>query len=471
MRAMPLASFVIGAVAAAGCAIAAVLTGQMTLFFLPAAIVALLVAMHRPHLLFYALIASIPWSIEYNFTPSLGTDLPDEPLMLLTSFSIVLFLVASRKKEWLRPLWSPLGLLLALQFGWMLLTVVNSTLPLVSVKYALAKCWYLAAFIVAPVVFFREKRHVRNTARILAMSMMAFTLTGLIRHAGYGFTFSKINDSLYPFFRNHVNYSALLVCVIPLLALHYREARPGARKHWALVLLGVALGALFLSYARGAWLALITGGLAYLVLRRRWLLRTYVIVLVAVTLGVFALVRNDKYLAFAHDYNSTIFHTNFEDHLVATYQFKDVSTAERFYRWVAGVRMVKDRWETGFGPNTFYQHYQGYAVPAFKTWVSKNEEHSTVHNYFLLTLIEQGVIGLILLLVMLGCFFATVQRLYATLPDPFWKNAIAAVTVVMVMLCTVNFLSDLVETDKLGSLFYLCLAVVMGRTRSYDPRS
>ncbi|MBK8701983.1 MAG: hypothetical protein IPN29_21405 [Saprospiraceae bacterium] len=33
--------------------------------------------------LFYLFFALVPFSIEYNFTPSLGTDLPSEPIMLL----------------------------------------------------------------------------------------------------------------------------------------------------------------------------------------------------------------------------------------------------------------------------------------------------------------------------------------------------------------------------------------------------
>jgi O-antigen ligase len=30
-----------------------------------------------------------------------------------------------------------------------------------------------------------------------------------------------------------------------------------------------------------------------------------------------------------------------------------------------------------------------------------------------------------------------------------------------VMTCTVNFLSDLIETDKIGSVFYLCIAALI----------
>ncbi|MGN6399401.1 MAG: hypothetical protein ACTHMD_03040, partial [Flavisolibacter sp.] len=109
----------------------------------------------------------------------------------------------------------------------------------------------------------------------------------------------------------------------------------------------------------------------------------------------------------------------------------------------------------------FYENYKSYAVPAFKTWVSKNEEHSTVHNYFLLLIIEQGFVGLLLFLLLLGSLFWYAQKIYHRTREQFWKTTIAAVSAILVMICTVNFLSDLIETDKVGSVFYLSVAVLI----------
>jgi O-antigen ligase len=219
--------------------------------------------------------------------------------------------------------------------------------------------------------------------------------------------------------------------------------------------------ALYLSFARGAWLALVTGGAAYFLLKRKLLFAAFVTTILLSAGIVFWLVDNNRYLRFAHDYNTTIYHTNFREHLIATYQLKDVSTAERYYRWIAGVRMSEDSWQTGFGPNTFYEHYKSYTVPAFKTWVSKNEERSTVHNYFLLLLIEQGVIGMLLFIVLLGTLFWYVQRNFHDTGSESEKRIWAVLAVIITMICVVNFLSDLIETDKVGSIFYLCIALLV----------
>lgn len=439
----------------------AILFQQFFWLAVPACVLLFIWFGHRPVILFYVLIASIPWSVEFNFNQSLGTDLPDEPLMLLTSFSIVAFLIFFYRQRLLNGLFSALGLLLLLQFTWWVVSAIFSTDHFVSFKFLLAKGWYLTAFVIAPFILFKEKKIVKNTALLLAASMMVCTLTGFIRHAQFGFTFGKINESLHPFFRNHVNYSALLVCIVPLLFIFYFHSANQKQKSLCLAGLLLAVVAVLLSYSRGAWLALIVGAAAYWLLKKKWLLKFYLLVLLLVFAALFWLMQENRYLRFAHDYNTTVFHTNFEQHLVATYQLKDVSTAERFYRWIAGVRMIKDRWTTGYGPNTFYQNYRPYAVPAFKTWVSNNEEHSTVHNYFLLTAIEQGVMGLLLLLTLTGLAFYKAQVFYATLEDPFWKTTAAGVAIIIAMLCTVNFLSDLVETDKIGSVFYLCIATLL----------
>jgi O-antigen ligase len=249
--------------------------------------------------------------------------------------------------------------------------------------------------------------------------------------------------------------------MIPVLVSFFQLSKKKRSKQLLAGVILITLIALFFSYARGAWLALLAGTIAYWLIKKRLLFYSY-IVAVFMTIGlVFWVKENDRYLRFAHDYQTTIFHKDFSEHIVSTYQLKDVSTAERFYRWIAGVRMIKDNVLTGYGPNTFYDNYKGYTVPAYKTWVSDNPEHSTVHNYFLLIAIEQGIPGLLFFLVLLGAMFYYVQYLYQRIKDIFYKTVSAAIGVMLTMLVVLNFLSDLIETDKVGSLFFLCIALLI----------
>jgi O-antigen ligase len=379
--------------------------------------------------------------------------------MLLVAGLTVAILVYNRNLIAAKHLKHPLLLLTGLHLAWIIIAVIFSDNSLLSLKYLLAKSWYILAFVLAPVIFFTTKQTIQRVAAAFFVSMLLFVVLAVFRHAQYGFTFATINDALAPFFRNHVNYSAMLVCFIPVAIAMYRLNEK--YRKLLLVSVGIILFALFLSFSRGAWLALITGLSAYWLIKRKLLVMAYAAGIIIVIASLFWIKTDKRYLDFAHDYTTTVFHKNFNEHLIATYRLKDVSTAERFYRWVAGVRMTEDHLLAGYGPNSFYNNYKPYAMPAFKTWVSDNKDRSTVHNYFLLLVIEQGLPGLIIFLVLAGAMLFYAQHLYHKLADNFYKQIAMACGSILVMLLTVNFLSDLIETDKVGSLFFLCLGLLV----------
>ena len=436
----------------------AVYTEQYLLAAIPFGLLIFYAGWQNRNMVFLALLFTLPLSFEYNFSPDLGTDIPDEFLMLFVSGLFIAYWVYSPMAISKNILKHPLLLLLFICVGWTMIAVLFSTHPVISIKFLLAKSWYAGAFILAPLIIFKEKKFIKVAAATLAGSMFIVAVIALIRHYDYGFRFANINDAVYPFFRNHVNYSAMLVCTIPILIAFFSAGKKREQKLLMAAAIFVALIALAFSYARGAWLALIIGLFAYWLIRKRLLFYAFITSVIILLASVFWLKNNDRYLRYSNDFTTTIFHKDFAEHLVATYKLKDVSTAERFYRWIAGVRMIKDNWLTGYGPNAFYYNYKGYAVPAFKTWVSDNKDHSTVHNYFLLITIEQGIPALLFFIVLLGAILYYAQYLYHRVKDIFYKTTAITIGVMVTMIITVNFLSDLIETDKIGSLFFLCLA-------------
>ena len=434
--------------------------GPVWSFLLICCLPLLALAIKYPRLLFYCLLVTIPPSVEFSVTDSLATDLPDEPLIALCCFFAITGLIwqhGSKEKS----LAHTIAVLLVIQLAWLVIAVLNSVDLVVSAKFLAAKTWYLGAFLLFPILIFKREKHLRTAAWVFTVSMLVCIFWVLSRHALSGFSFSAINPSVQPLFRNHVNYSVLVVSIIPLVCAFAFSVKERGIKFLLIGLLLLLLAALYFTYSRGAWLALLTGAGALWLLKKRLLLFGYLAAVLLTLSGFFYLANNDRYERHAIDYNSTIFHTKFSEHWAATYEMKDLSTAERFYRWIAGARMVADNWQTGWGPGTFYPAYKEYTVPSFATWVSDNPERSTVHNYFLLMLIEQGVPGFLLLLLLLAFGFYTVQKVYHRTADRFWRMAVCVSGVMLVQLCTVNFLSDLVETDEGGSLFYLCFATII----------
>ena len=148
---------------------------------------------------------------------------------------------------------------------------------------------------------------------------------------------------------------------------------------------------------------------------------------------------------------------------MATFEGKDVSFMERIYRWVAASQMVQDRWFLGFGPGNFYNFYQSYTVSSFETYVSDNPEMSGVHNYFLMIMVEQGVIGFCLFFGLCICLFVKGEDIYHKLKDETDKAFVMAIMLSLMAIVLNILMSDLIEVDKIGSLFFINIAMLVNQ--------
>ncbi len=422
----------------------------------------------QPIWLLYLLLATLPLSTEYHFTDTLGTDFPDELLMIALTGMFILQMAANPALLNKKQVNQSLFVLLLIHFLWMIVCTVYSENILLSFKYLLAKTWYIVSFVLVPLLYFKSKRRLIIAGFCLLLPMLLTALISIYRHAGFGFSFEKINTTLVPFFRNHVNYGAMLVCLLPVnLAWIYLSSKK--IKQLAIVVLLVLLAALFLSYSRGAWLAVPVALVLVWAVKNKIVQWVFVTGVVLITIVFTWLAQDNKYLDYRPDYAKTIFHTDFRQHLAATYRGKDLSTAERFYRWTAVKNMVAANPITGVGPNNFYDTYKPFTTSAFKTYVSDNKEHSTVHNYFFLLLTEQGIFGLLFFLALLLGMFWYAQKIYHKTKDRFYRTIALTLTAMLAAITTVNFLSDLIETDKIGSLFFLCLGILLVMDTNQDP--
>ncbi|TAH06913.1 MAG: hypothetical protein EAZ13_07820 [Sphingobacteriia bacterium] len=410
---------------------------------------------------FWLLLILLPLSTELNPTASLGLDFPVEPILCLltvAAFGYLLF----KPTVFFEVLKSKVWIFILVWLLWISVTIFFSTQQWLSVKFLLAKIWYIIPLVLLTPVFVKESTHFKKIGLCLCIPMLFTIIQTLIRHSFYGFDFIAIKKTLHPFFRNHVNYASMLVCLLPLAWLIHKFT-PAHSRNRKLVNIGLLIAGfgLFFAYSRGAWLALIVGLLAAWLIRKKIIFKTIIAAMVLIVICITTLSYQNNYLRFAPEHDQTIFHTDFRDHINATVTLKDISNAERFHRWVAGIRMVAEKPFTGFGPNSFYSQYQPYTVSSFKTWVSNNPEHSTVHNYFLLTAIEQGILGLILLLAFWMYLLIQSQTLYHQFKNKFHQAIALANGTLLSMIACINFTSDLIETDKIGGLFWLSVGIII----------
>ena len=412
-------------------------------------------------LIFFFLLACIPVSTEYYLPNGYATDLPTEPLTV--GLMVVYWLYALKNGVILRGgafIRHPITLLVLLHLGWILITAINAQDVFLSVKYLLAKTWYIVTFYFLAGLILQKKRDFITYFWCIAIPLSIALIITLIRQYGQNFSFHLVNKVMYPLFRNHVTYGCITVLFLPYIFMGRAWEQRGSKRWWLLTgaIVLFLLGVQF-SYVRAAYVAIVGAMGYYFVVRFR--LTRYV--LVGVTIGLIAFItylsQGNNYLNFEPNFERTITHENFDNLLDATAKGEDVSTMERVYRWVAGFRMVNDRPLMGFGPNSFYNFYKSYTVSGFKTYVSDNPDQSTIHCYYLLMAVEQGIPGAVIFLGLIGFALLRGERVYHQVSD--WRrDAIIAVMSSFIIILILLIINDLIETDKFGSFFFMSLAML-----------
>jgi O-antigen ligase len=426
---------------------------------------------------YWILLCSLPISVnllEFN-GPSI--DLPDEPLLLILTITFPFLFLQNCKTYWAKNIFRNgiIGLLI-LWYLWMIVCTINSTFPILSLKFIVAKLWYYIPFIlITSLIVFDDENSLKKM--YLAFVPIAVFTIGIVlfRHYQIGFSFEKVNEAGAPVFRNHVGFGSFISMVIPILGIGIWLTKKFSLKWWLQIIgMMICVTALYFAYSRGAWAAILFASAIWLGIRIKkahWFITLFYASLLGITLW---LGQNNRYIDYAPDSTKGIMHKGLVDHLVATIRGKDISSNERFYRWVAAARLSSDYPIAGTGPNTFFEQYKKYRVTNFRTYVSRNKEHSTTHNYFLFSLVEQGYPGMILYASFIWIVFFFGQRVYNQFNDIRNKTIIAGIIAMLAAFFINNCLSELLEHDKLAGMFFIGIGILIGlemKKSSSDQKS
>ena len=409
--------------------------------------------------IFYLMIAAIPLSVPLE-SGSLSTDLVSEPLMWVL-FVIFLLNIVSTRQFSVKGKLKIFHLLIFLIICWLVITTITSEYKLRSAKFVLAKLWYIVAGVYMADHLLKAEIDIRRLfwSFFIPLCMVIMIIT--IRHAQEQFSFEESHTIVIPFFANGVIYGATLALFFPfaVLALRWYTIKSF---EWYVILAGIVLIiiGIILSFKRGAWLA--SGVLPFiaLLMYRNVLVKTTYAVLVLLGLGLAYLIQDNTFYLYAPTYDKTIWHEgDLSGHLEATFEGKEISGMERFYRWVAAKNMIAAKPVFGTGPSTFNQVYKRYADDAFRTYVSDNEEQSTTHNYFLMTYAEQGIIGGSLFLFLCVFMFlkgAAIFKYLSTQHKIIMLMAILSLSTILLH----SALNEMIEVDKVGIMFWVNLVII-----------
>ncbi len=436
-------------------------TQEWILLAVPVGMVAAIWGLHDFRLIYLAIWFTIPFAIEVDLPGGLSTDFPPELLMWLSCLLLPVYLFLQQRQLDFRFIWHPVFILLLFHFFWIVVTTVISDVPLISIKYTLAKSWYLVCFILIPILLFRKVEDLKAWGLVIFLPLIATVVIILARHSQYGFTFSTINNAVIPIYRNHVDYA----CSLGILLAYAWFMRSWFSQKWIrwffTVALVLMLTGIYFSYTRAAWLCVPLSIGSYFIIRYKLMKVAIPLALAGGILLVGWLAYDNHYISYSPNYEKTITQKNFNDLVSATYKMEDISTVERFYRWVAGYYMVQARPWTGFGPSSFYRVYHSYVDRHFSTYVSDNPEHSSMHNYYLMVAVEQGLPGLFIFLVLIIAVLWFGEQTYHRMEPGPKKQFLMASLISFCCNLFILTLNDVVETDKLGTFFLLSIAMVI----------
>ncbi|MDG2425198.1 MAG: O-antigen ligase family protein [Flavobacteriales bacterium] len=324
------------------------------LFFaaLPLVLAALALALVRRDLLMWAITAMVPlsMSLEDLGIGGLGLYLPTEPLL----FGLLLLFLLDRigripmQNEVMS---HPITRIIAAMFIWLLLTTITSFDPLVSLKFTIARAWFVVGFFFILIPLFSSRA---DQQRFVALYLSTLTLVisyTLVRHAGYGFDKDAGHWVMSPFFKDHTSYGAVLAMMFfPAVALAMQRKDALVRLATATAVLVLSVGLIF-SFTRAAWLSIAAaGGLGVLIY---FGVRLRTLALAGCVLGIFIWGAKDQ-LLISMERNTQDSSDNLTEHVESMSNVSsDASNLERINRWNCALALFYERPLTGWGPGTY----------------------------------------------------------------------------------------------------------------------
>ena len=443
--------------------LAGMLLDEVILFLLPAALLVGYLCIIDFKKIYFLLFFLIPFTTEVELPMGLQLDLPGEPLTIGLMLIYLVYLIRNGKSISKAFFTHPISILLLVHFMWIAISTIISNELVVSVKFLLAKTWYIVTFYLLSGHVLKTKKDLQLFFWGIFLAILSTIVVITFKHALVGFTFDKINKVVGPFYRNKVAYASILSVFLPFLVFSRLSYK---RWNWKRLLIGIGILAfllgIYLTYTRAAYICVAIAFGAFFVIKYRLSKLAIGATSIMALLAVLVLVLGNTYLDFAPEYKKTVAHKDFDSLISATAKGQDVSTMERVYRWVAAYQMIEDKPILGFGPGTFYFFYKNYTVSSFATYVSDNPEKSGVHCYYLMTAVEQGIIGLLIFLLL--CFYVILkgEELYHRSGlTAYEKNMIMAANLGFICIAAINIVNDMVETDKVGSFFFAYMAILV----------
>ncbi len=443
-------------------------------YLLPFGLLTLFVALFYTEYTFFFILAATPLSINIEeYTDSFGLFLPTEPLL----FGTMLLLLMQSLKYKVFPLHmmhSPIIWTVGLYLLVIFFTAIVSSDPIVSFKFLLARLWFIVPVLGYGTNVFKDVKKIRLFLWLFLSAMTIAMIYTLVVHASYRFGEKESHWVMWPFFKDHTIYGAIVALVLPLAVSFLFAKQHAPLQQFLLIgMIFVNLLALYFSYTRAAWLSVFLGMVIWMLIRLK--VKFSLVATVVLTVGLIIWFSWD---AIQQDLERNKFeHTTeeFGERLQSAANVTtDASNLERLNRWSCAIAMFEERPFTGFGPGTYAFEYARFQDPENLTIISTNfGDGGNAHSEYLGPMAEMGIFGLLSMLALVTAIFYQAIVLYNRLPsaDREMKTLIMGMIISLSTYFIHAFLNNYLDTDKAAVPIWAMCAIVIAQTEQLRRKS
>ena len=387
--------------------------GEIFLNAVPLGLILIYTAFYHLDKLFLFIVFFTPLSfnIENYVSANVGLFGPTEPLL----FGVLLIIFFKQLKSNLFEsafFKHPITILFIFQLLWIFITAMTSEYPIVSFKFLLMKMWFIIPIYFFGYLFFKDEKNIFRFIWLFIFGLTIVVLYTLINHASYGFNEASGHWVMSPFFKDHTSYGAIL------------------------------------SYTRAAWLSLVGAFLVYLLFRFKihfkYLAGIGLIGIVYIAFSWTAIMHNLERNQSEHATD------NIDERIESMANIStDASNLERLNRWGSAIRLWEERPIVGWGPGTYAMVYAPFQLSSSKTVISTNAGIlGNAHSEYLGPLSEQGLIGMLLIIMLVIYILYIGITLYLRLPEGPLKTLLLTIILGLITYFAHGILNNYLDTDK-----------------------
>jgi putative inorganic carbon (HCO3(-)) transporter len=432
------------------------------LLFLPAFFFIALGFFFKPDLFFYFLAFITPLSINPADAElgKLSLSIPSEPIAAILVVFFFLLLVTTNKVD-RKFLLHPISIIIYIYFIWMGICTMTSEEKLVSIKFVIAKTWFIVPCYFLAGVFFQENKSIIRYMFLFVLGITLVSTYNVIHLSQYGFEDKPSQWTMQPFFKDHAILGAVVAINIPLcLGLIKLTGKNFINRTSLIFFLLILVFCIIVTYSRAAWVSVVPALLLYLIfvfrIRFKWIM-----LVVFIGLG-YAIVHMDS-IIMNMEQNKVAGSDDIEKNAESISNIStDPSNLERINRWACAIEMWKDRPYVGWGPGTYMFEYAPFQLRRNYTEISTNfGDVGNAHSEYLGPLAETGFPGLLIFICLLFATFYFAFKAHWNTDSKINKILICTAACGLVTYFTHGFLNNFLDTDKASNIFWPLIAVIV----------